>query len=143
MKKITRICILIILGVISMPYAQAQSAETSNTATIYLIRQTGYSGSGTALRVFIDSALLCKLHSAKYLSTELATGKHTLSAQFYGSKPTKSGIPTTFVAEAGKEYYFVITQSAHLAYTEVFINETTVDIGKQKVQERREDPKCR
>ncbi len=121
----------------------AQTDLDDKTATVNIIRQTGYSGSATGLKVFIDSAMLCKINTGKYLSIEVLPGVHTLSAQFYGSKPRKSGVPFQFDAEAGSTYYFMITQSVHVASTEVFISRLDENIGKQKMLEKSEDPDCR
>lgn len=133
-----------VFGLVSfiMTQSKAQSNSDSSMATINIIRQTGYSGSAAGLKVFIDSTLHCKLNTGKYLEVKLPAGQHTLSGQFYGDEPSKVGIPLTFVAEAGKTYYFMFTQSVHFASTEVFCNELSSDIGKAKVAEKLLDISC-
>ena len=82
--------------------------NTNTKSKIYFIRNTGFAGSASAFKAFIDDKFTCKLHNKKYSVYEIVPGKHYFSIQFSGKTSKESTEKLELLTEAGKIYYLQI-----------------------------------
>src|SRR4051794_5434466 len=99
--KSIAICFLIFLKS-SVIFAQNDSVTTGK---VYLMRKTGFVGSGAGFNVFIDSVFVCKLNEKRYSIHDVATGNHSFSVQFGGRKSKTVAEKISIDIESGKIYY--------------------------------------
>lgn len=120
----------------------AQTPNQDSVATIYFLRETGYMGKAGAFKVFIDADYICKISDNRYISITIAPGTHTVSAQYYGTSIKDNAEKFEFTAEAGKTYYFTVTQVTGAFVNNIFCEEITENSAKNKMKGLREDPDC-
>lgn len=123
--------------------AHGQTPSNDTVATVYFLRETGYMGKAGAFKVFVDADYICKVSDNRFISTTIAPGTHTVSAQYYGTTIKDNVEKFEFTAEAGKTYYFTVTQVTGAFVNNIFCEEITENSGKNKMKGLREDPDCR
>lgn len=134
---------LIIILFTSHTSTFAQGTEPQKYATVYFMRETGYMGKAGAFKVFVDDTYICKISDKRYISTTVVPGKHSVSAQYYGTSLKPGAEQLYFEAEADKTYYFVVTQVTHAMVNDIFCEEITENSANQKMKYLRADPDCR
>ena len=138
--KLISILFFIIAG---QSNAFAQTTAQDTFATIYFLRETGYLGKAGAFKVFVNNDYLCKISDNRYITTTIEPGPHAVSAQYYGTTLKDNVEKFEFVAEAGKTYYFSVTQVTGAFVNNIFCEEVTEATGKNKLKGLRYDPDCR
>lgn len=121
----------------------AQTNNVDNYATVYFIRETGYMGKAGAFKVFVDNDYICKISDNRFITTTITPGAHAVSAQYYGKYRKSHTEKFEFTAEAGKTYYFTVTQVTGAFVNNIFCEEITENSAKNKMKDLREDPDCR
>lgn len=106
------------------------SENVTQKSKIYFIRDTGFNGSASAFKVFIDDNFVCKLNNKKYSIHEVSSEKHYVSVQFSGTKSKESAVKLEIATEAGKDYYFQIMLKTGLLVNDTYCIEVTESTAK-------------
>ena len=83
------------------------SLSAQETAEVYVLRKTGYSGSAVGSNLIMDGELLCKARNKRYSIHQVPAGDHSFQARIFGKKKMKkkSMEPLDLTFEAGETYY--------------------------------------
>ena len=83
------------------------SLSAQETAEVYVLRKTGYSGSAVGFNLIMDGELLCKARNKRYSIHQVPAGDHSFQARIFGKKKMKkkSMEPLDLTFEAGETYY--------------------------------------
>jgi hypothetical protein len=106
------------------------SENVTQKSKIYFIRDTGFNGSASAFKVFIDDNFVCKLNNKKYSIHEVSSEKHFVSVQFSGTKSKESAVKLEITTEAGKDYYVQIMLKTGLLVNDTYCIEVTESTAK-------------
>ena len=106
------------------------SENVTQKSKIYFIRDTGFNGSASAFKVFIDDNFVCKLNNKKYSIHEVSSEKHYVSVQFSGTKSKESAVKLEITTEAGKDYYVQIMLKTGLLVNDTYCIEVTESTAK-------------
>lgn len=127
-------------------FASLTSAqETHNVATgkIYFLRSTGFSGSGSAFKMFLDDKFVCKLNNNKYSIQEVAVGKHICFVKG-GSVKSKEGAERFEVqVEAGKITYVQLIYEIGVLKYYLYFEEVPEEIAVKNIEKMSEDTQCK
>lgn len=98
----------LIVSTITITIVNAQE-----TAKVYFIRPSVYSGREFSFICFIDDVIVCKIDNARHSVHEVAPGKHTLYMQLHKKKliGDKNIHKMTLTLESGKIYYLQVHQT--------------------------------
>jgi len=113
-------------------------------AKIYFIRDTGFSGSMSDFKEFIDGKMVCKLDNKSYSIHEVSEGEHSVTYQANGKELNKHGEKTmiTMKFESGKTYYFQMMFIKKFATVDFTLNELTENAAKKLMTKLKEDTNC-
>jgi hypothetical protein len=140
MKMISTV--LAILVFTSLGHSQSGPATTTETATVYFMRSTGWNGSATAFTVFIDDAIVCRLNNKRYSIHSLSPGKHVFSSQFAGKKSKEKAERIEIDAEAGKTYYIQLIFQPGFVANNLYCQEVTENSAKKVLPGLEQDKNC-
>ncbi|WP_166960317.1 DUF2846 domain-containing protein [Yeosuana marina] len=102
----------------------SQESIDTDTATLYLIRDTKSMGALTRFNVFIDNELVCKLKNHHYIKTNLGIGSHKFSVQMTGSKAKSAVDHFELDLEKDKTYYLKVETPGSVMGSSSFIEIT-------------------
>lgn len=112
------------------------------TGKIYFLRSTGFQGSASAFKTFIDGEFVCKLNNKKYSVHEVPVGKHECSVQFGGKKSKEKAEKFEVQVEAGKSTYVELVFETGLFINNIYCQEVTENTAINKMEKMEEDTKC-
>ena len=131
--------------VVTLFFASLASAqETPNVATgkIYFLRSTGFSGSGSAFKMFLDDKVVCKLNNNKYSIHEVAVGKHNCFVKGGRMKSKESAEKFEVQVEAGKITYVQLIYEIGVLNYYLYFEEVTEEIALKNIEKMSEDTEC-
>ena len=114
----------------------------TNNAKIYFIRDTGFNGSATGFKTFIDDKFACRLNNKKYSIHEVNPGKHYVSVQFSGKKSKESAEKLEINTESGKIYYIQIMFKIGFFANDTYCSEITENTAKPILKILEQDNDC-
>ena len=114
----------------------------TNNAKIYFIRDTGFNGSATGFKTFIDDKFACRLNNKKYSIHEVNPGKHYVSVQFSGKKSKESAEKLEINTESGKIYYIQIMFKTGFFANDTYCSEITENTAKPILKILEQDNDC-
>lgn len=85
-----------------------KAQDSTQTAKIYFVRSTGYTGSLLTFHCFIDGTLACKLRNKQYSVHQVTAGKHSLDVTAYSKDLPNEKQSVSVDAVAGQSYYIKI-----------------------------------
>lgn len=118
------------------------SMNAQETGKIYFLRSTGFVGSATAFKTFIDGEFVCNLNNKKYSIHEVSAGKHECSVQFGGKISKEKAEKFEVTVEPGKVVYVQIVFETGAFINNVYCEEITENTAKKKMEIMQEDTKC-
>ncbi|HEX8576644.1 MAG TPA: DUF2846 domain-containing protein [Flavobacterium sp.] len=136
---------LVLVFLISLIFSslmRAQESEKTTTGKIYFLRSTGFAGSASAFKIFIDNEFVCKLNNKKYSIHEVPVGKHLCSVQFGGKKSKEKAEKFEVLVEADKITYVQVVFETGVFINNVYCEEVTENTAKKKIENMKEDSKC-
>lgn len=144
MKHLNKNLILMLLMLLSFTsFVKAQDKiNTPETGKIYFLRLTGFAGSATAFKTFIDEKFVCKLNNKKYSIHEVPIGKHRCSVQFGGTKSKEKAEKFEVNVEPGKITYVQLVFEMGAFINNIYCEEVTENTAKMKMEKMEEDTKC-
>lgn len=123
--------------------SEVYNQETkTNNAKIYFIRDTGFNGSATGFKTFIDDKFACRLNNKKYSIHEVSPGKHYVSVQFSGKKSKESAEKLEINTESGKIYYIQIMFKTGFFANDTYCSEITENTAKPILKILEQDNDC-
>jgi len=135
--------ILILLITFGFTFSiKAQESNANETGKIYFLRSTGFQGSASAFKVFIDEQFVCKLNNKRYSIHEVAPGKHTCSVQFGGKKSKEKAEKFEVVVEPGQSVYLNVVLETGMLINNTYCEEITETTAGRKMENMKEDVKC-
>lgn len=137
-----KIIFTILISLVVTSFVSAQDKENSQTGKIYFLRSTGFQGSATAFKTFIDGEFVCKLNNKKYSIHEVPVGKHECSVQFGGKKSKEKAEKFEVNVEAGKITYVQLVFETGMFINNIYCEEVTENTAKKKMEILVEDTKC-
>lgn len=114
----------------------------NDTGKVYFIRSTGYTGSATSFKVFIDGEFVCKLNNNKYSIHEVSIGKHTCSVQFAGKKSKDKAEKFEINVLPNGENYMNVVLEVNAFINNTYCEELTKESAKRRMNKLIEDKKC-
>lgn len=118
--------------------ALASAAMAQEKAKIYFLRSTGFSGSATSFKCFIDKKIVCNLNNKRYSLHEVDSGRHQVDVQFSGKEYKQNDEPVFIDVEPGKTYYVQLTLKAKFI-SDLLCQEITQNTAKVMMKELKED----
>ena len=118
------------------------TVNTTQTGTICFIRSTGFVGSASAFKTFIDEQFVCKLNNKKYSYHEVPVGMHQCSVQFGGKKSKEKAEKFEVEVTAGKITYVQVVFETGAFINNVYCEEVTENTAARKMENLQEDTKC-
>lgn len=85
--------------------ALASAAIAQEKAKIYFIRSTGYVGSASKFKCFINKKIVCGLNNKRYSIHEVEPGSYEIVAQLVSKEFKKGEEPILLNVESKKTYY--------------------------------------
>ncbi|WP_111309080.1 DUF2846 domain-containing protein [Confluentibacter sediminis] len=140
MKKI--LIFTLMISLIFTSYIKAQDTNNIETGKIYFLRSTGFAGSASAFKTFIDGQFVCKLNNKKYSIHEVPVGKHECSVQFGGKKSKERSEKFEVNVESGKNTYVQIVFETGAFINNTYCEEVTENTATIKMENMEEDTKC-
>lgn len=144
LKEITRnmktSALLVLITTACIAWTSPASAQDP-TGTVYLLRNTGRSGSVDGYSIFMDGQRICVLNNMRYSKHEVPVGEHRFTIRFDGTNESAKATPLTVAVKAGMEYYVWVQQRGGLI-TKVDLQELAEGSGKTSLAELTEDPNC-
>jgi hypothetical protein len=142
MKSFVITIVTILLFCLQQGHSQDNTGTSTNTATVYFLRSTGFNGSMSAFTAFIDDTLVCKLNNKRYSIHTIQPGSHKFTVQFAGKKSKDKAEPITINAEAGKTYYIQMIFQPGAFVNNLYCQEVTENSAKAMLPKLKEDTKC-
>lgn len=140
MKKIV---FAFLISLIVASFTTAQEKEKIETGKIYFLRSTGFSGSGSAFKMFIDGKFVCKLNNKKYSIHEVVAGKHNCFVKGGKKKSGENAEKFEVQVEAGKiTYVQLIYELGFFKSYRLYCEKVAEDLAKKKIEQMSEDTKC-
>jgi len=137
-----RIFFAFLIFLIAISFVKAQDSTKVETGKIYFLRSTGFAGSASAFKTFIDEKFVCKLNNKKYSIHEVPAGKHKCSVQF-GGKESKEGAEKFEVeVQPGKNTYVELVFETGFFVNNIYCEEITENTAKKKMEQMKEDTEC-
>ncbi|WP_126514957.1 DUF2846 domain-containing protein [Flavobacterium sp. RSP15] len=137
------VILLILLSFTSL--MKAQDIKKVNNEKIYFLRSTGWGGSFSRLKFFIDDKFVCKAKYKKYSIHEVPIGRHEISLK-YGNMnlKTNKGASENFViqVESGKATYFELVYETGVFSVLIYLMEIDEKTAKEKMKEMEENKGC-
>ena len=140
MKKI--VCTLFFI-LITVSFVKAQESEKVEIGKIYFLRSTGFAGSASAFKIFIDGEFVCKLNNKKYSIHEVTAGRHHCSVQFGGKISKESAEKFEVEVTAGKITYVSLVFETGMWVNNIYCEEITENSAKSRMQQMQEDTECK
>ncbi len=138
MKKL--LPFLLLCNIALFAGAQTATPDTApQTAKVYFMRSTGFTGSAQGFTVFIDDNIVCKLNNKKYSVHEVAPGTHRFSVQFAGKNAKEKAERIEITTEAGKTYYIQLIFQSGLLKNNIYCQEVTENSAKTMLGNLKED----
>lgn len=138
MKKL--LSLLLLSSIVISAEAQSATADTTTqTAKVYFMRSTGFTGSAQGFTVFIDDNIVCKLNNKRYSVHEVAPGTHRFSVQFAGKNSKDKAERIEISTEAGKTYYIQLIFQNGLLKNNLYCQEVTENSAKTMLGNLKED----
>ena len=122
--------------------AQETESTTQETGKICFIRSTGFAGSASAFKTFIDEQFVCKLNNKRYSFHEVNPGKHTCSVQFGGKKSKEKAEKFEVNVKPGETTYVQLVFETGMLINNIYCEEVTENTAKSKMEKLKEDNKC-
>lgn len=122
--------------------AQESNSNTEKTGTICFIRSTGFVGSASAFKTFIDEVFVCKLNNKRYSFQEVPVGKHACSVQFGGKKSKEKAEKFEVEVHEGAITYVQLVLETGAFVNNVYCEEVTKNTAEGKMKELQADDAC-
>jgi hypothetical protein len=122
--------------------AQEIEAKTEETGKICFIRSTGFAGSASAFKTFIDEEFVCKLNNKRFSFHEASVGTHSCSVQFGGKKSKEKAEKFEVEVKAGEITYVQLVFETGAFVNNVYCEEVTKNTAENKMKDLQEDDKC-
>lgn len=122
--------------------AQDNTTPSTETATVYFLRSTGFNGSAAGFTAFIDDTLVCKLNNKRFSVHTIQPGTHKFTVQFAGKKSKDKAEPINITAEAGKTYYIQMIFQPGAFVNNLYCQEVTENSAKAILPKLKQDTKC-
>lgn len=119
--------------------AAGEKAKGTETAKVYFMRSTGFSGSAQGFTVFIDDKIVCKLNNKRYSLHDIAPGTHQFSVQFAGKSAKGKAERIEINVEAGKTYYIQLIFQTGFIKNNLYCQEVTESSAKTMLGSLKED----
>ncbi len=119
-----------------------QEVDEDTPGKIMFIRTTGYMGSASAIRVFIDEEFVCKLNNNKYSLHEVPAGTHLCSAQFGGKTSKEKAEKFDVEVRPGETVYMTLVLETGVMVNTVYAEEVTPRTADWKMAKLEQDLKC-
>ncbi|GGK19704.1 hypothetical protein GCM10007962_12220 [Yeosuana aromativorans] len=142
MKKIFLVSLLSFFAATFNLNAQQVDASASETGKICFIRSTGFQGSASAFKTFIDEQFVCKLNNKRFSYHEVTPGIHRCSVQFGGKKSKDKAEKFEVDVKPGKTTYVQLVFETGILINNVYCEEVTENTAVQKMSQLKEDDKC-
>ncbi len=142
MKKIIAV-VIVLIGFSYVSIAQNDPDHEKQTGYIYFLRATGFQGSASAFKVFIDEEFVCKLNNKMYSIHEVPVGNHTCSVQFGGKKSKKNAEKFEVTVEPGKNVYMRVVFESGVFKNNTYCEEITESSAKRSMNEMTQDTDCK
>ncbi|MDX1828359.1 MAG: hypothetical protein R3342_02315 [Lutibacter sp.] len=142
MKKIYLIIFILSFGININVTAQNADLNSENTGKICFIRSTGFMGSASAFKTFIDGKFVCKLNNKRYSIHEVPVGKHSCSVQFGGKKSKERAEKFEVEVKPGEITYVQIVFETGILINNIYCEEITKNTALNKMKKLKEDKKC-
>lgn len=142
MKTPFALCLLAFvmsIGADAQDYVREVSEETPGK--IMFMRATGYMGSASAIRVFIDEEFVCKLSNNKYSLHEVPPGTHVCSAQFGGKTSKDKAEQFEVDVQPGETVYMTLVLETGVMTNKVYTEEVTPRTAERKLARLEQDVK--
>ena len=114
----------------------------SGKAQVYFIRSTGFAGSASAFKAFIDEEFVCNLNNKRYSIHEVDSGEHIFTVQFAGKNPKKRAEPIKINTQAGKTYYVQMVFQTGILKNNLYCQEVTANSAETVLINLKQDTKC-
>lgn len=135
MKKILRSFLICCLGI-------AFNLNAQETGKICFIRSTGFQGSASAFKAFIDEEFVCKLNNKRYSFHEVSPGKHSCSVQFGGKKSKERAEKFEVDVKPGEITYVQLVFENRALVNNLYCEEVTENTAINKMKDFKEDENC-
>lgn len=142
MKKIYLIIFILSFGINTNVTAQNSDLNSENTGKICFIRSTGFMGSASAFKTFIDENFVCKLNNKRYSIHEVSAGKHSCSVQFGGKKSKVRAEKFEVVVKPNETTYVQVVFETGVLVNNIYCEEVTKNTALNKIKKLKEDKKC-
>lgn len=116
--------------------------KINNNCKIYFLRDTGFNGSATGFKTFIDDKFACRLNNKKYSVHEVEPGKHYVSVQFSGKTSKESAEKLEITTESNKSYYVQIMFKTGFFANDTYCTEVTENTAKSILNKLELDTDC-
>ena len=139
----TIITLLLVLAVATFNL-NAQEAETKplETGKICFIRSTGFAGSASAFKTFIDDEFVCKLNNKRYSFHEVPVGTHSCSVQFGGKKSKEKAEKFEVEVRQGDITYVQLVFETGAFVNNIYSEAVTKNTAQHKMNDLQEDTDC-
>ena len=139
--KLNKILIIIFLTITSLVKAQ-DTVNVSKKSKVYFLRSTGFVGSGTSFKTYIDGELVCKLGNKKYSIHEVSEGNHECYVLFGGLKINEKAEKCKIKVEENKITYVQFYLDNGIFGFKIYCKEITEEDAKKQLEKMKEDIKC-
>jgi len=123
-------------------FAQDSNENESQTGKICFIRSTGFAGSASAFKTFIDDEFVCKLNNKKYSYHEVSAGTHFCSVQFGGKKSKEKAEKFEIEVKPNVITYVQLVFETGILINNIYCEEVTENTALRKMKKLKEDVKC-
>ena len=124
---------------------KAQTTKADETGKIYFLRSSGWGGTFSNFKFYIDDKFVCKAKYKRYSIHEVPSGRHNLKLQ-YGNKDLKTfknGMPYIEVqVESAKSLYYELVYETGLFTTLIYFKELDENTAKEKMKQMKENTSC-
>jgi hypothetical protein len=132
---------ILIFTFFSTVVSSLESIDTE-TATVYLIRDTKSMGALRSFNVFVDNEPVCQLKNHHYIKTNLGIGAHKFSVQMTGSKAKSAVDHFELELEKDKTYYLKVETPGSVMGSSSFI-EITNHTAEKMIPKLDEQQDCK
>ena len=122
--------------------AIATLSKAQESGKIYFLRSTGFTGSATSFKAFIDKQIVCKVSNKSYSEHEVKPGEHQVDVQFSGKEYKGNDAAIIINVEAGKSYYVQMVIKTKFTKNDLYCQEVTESTAKVMMKELEKDANC-
>jgi hypothetical protein len=139
--KLNKFLIVFFLSITTLMSAQ-DSVGIPKKAKVYFIRSTGFVGSGTSFKTYIDGELACRLGNKRYSIHEVSEGNHECYVLFGGLKINEKVEKCEIKVQENKTTYVQFFLDNGILGFKIYCKEITEEEAKKIIGKMKEDVKC-